>query len=144
MNTGTDLAELREIFSRSKMRVWEDEYYCLKLEDWRGLEGGAAGPTFVMNDGDEITAIVRGPLSDNVRIKLGAPAVGPLRVIQFDPSRPFNAPGFLAAITERIAQIEVSVLVISTYSRDFVLVQADDLTRSVAQVSTLGFHFEKT
>lgn len=57
-------------------------------------------------------------------------------------SQPFEAPGFIAAITGALGGADVNVFPVSTFSRDYVLVRERDLSTALAALSRRGFPIE--
>lgn len=51
---------------------------------------------------------------------------------------PFNSPGFIAAISEKMAFKEIPVLVVSTYSRDYFLIQEEMINDAILALEELG------
>lgn len=64
---------------------------------------------------------------------------GPLRAMRFQVSRPFAAPGFLAAASTAIADSSAAGLVVSTYSYDYIFVRAEMLDGALASLTRRGF-----
>lgn len=58
--------------------------------------------------------------------------------LTFEMDLPFGLVGFLAAVTTALADADVSVFVLSSYSTDHVLVDEDDLDAAVSQLEALG------
>jgi hypothetical protein len=52
---------------------------------------------------------------------------------------PFYSVGFLATVCDAFAAKEMNVLVVSTYSKDYVMVRADLLERAESALLGLGF-----
>lgn len=51
---------------------------------------------------------------------------------------PFDLVGFLAAVATALAEADVSVFVLSSYSTDHVLVKEDDIDASISKLETFG------
>jgi uncharacterized protein len=67
----------------------------------------------------------------------GATTMGPLRMITLDVVLPFDVVGFLAAVSAALAQHNISIYALSAFSRDHILVRAEDLPRAVAVLEGL-------
>ncbi len=52
---------------------------------------------------------------------------------------PFAAPGFLARVTAAIARRGINVFVVSTFSKDYVLLKEEDLEAGAAALAESGF-----
>jgi hypothetical protein len=51
---------------------------------------------------------------------------------------PFELVGFLAAVATALAEVDVSVFVVSSYATDHVFVREDDLPAAVRRLEELG------
>lgn len=58
--------------------------------------------------------------------------------LTFEMELPFELVGFLAAVATALADVDVSVFVLSTYSTDHVFVKTEDVDSAVSQLETLG------
>ena len=65
------------------------------------------------------------------------------KLVQVQVSVPFFAVGFLAAITNAIAKKGINVLVISTFSFDYLLIAEEDILAAVASLQEIGFTLKK-
>lgn len=61
------------------------------------------------------------------------------KLVQVQVSVPFFAVGFLATITNAIAKEGINVLVISTFSFDYLLIAEDDTLAAIASLQEIGF-----
>jgi len=58
--------------------------------------------------------------------------------LTFEMDLPFELVGFLSTVASALAEVDISVFVISTYSTDHVFVKEDDLDAAVLQLENLG------
>jgi len=58
--------------------------------------------------------------------------------LTFEMDLPFELVGFLSTVASALAEVDISVFVISTYSTDHVFVKEDDLDAAVLQLKNLG------
>lgn len=58
--------------------------------------------------------------------------------LTFEMDLPFELVGFLAAVASALAEVDVSVFVLSTYSTDHVFVKEDELGVAVRRLEQLG------
>ncbi|WP_336325187.1 ACT domain-containing protein [Halovenus sp. HT40] len=58
--------------------------------------------------------------------------------LTFEMDLPFELVGFLARVATELANADVSVFVISSYSTDHVFVKEDDLDDAISQLEELG------
>lgn len=64
---------------------------------------------------------------------------GPFRAIRVQGTLDFDLVGVLAGLTRVLAQARISVLAISTFDTDYLLVRQDDLIGAVATLEVAGF-----
>ena len=60
------------------------------------------------------------------------------KIIQFETIIPFNLIGFIAEIANTLAKENISILVISSYSTDHILVEKKDIGRTLKAFKKLG------
>jgi len=58
--------------------------------------------------------------------------------LTFEMDLPFELVGFLAAVATALAEVDVSVFVLSSYATDHVLVKEEDLAAAVRRLEALG------
>lgn len=58
--------------------------------------------------------------------------------LTFEMELPFDLVGFLAVVATALAEVEVSVFVLSSYSTDHLLVKKGDLDASVSKLEMFG------
>jgi hypothetical protein len=56
---------------------------------------------------------------------------------------PFGLVGFLARVSRALADEKVSILAISAFSTDHILVKESDLPRAIKKLQSLGFVVEE-
>ncbi len=96
-----------------------------------------AGHFFVSRDADEITVVTT---EDKLAsLQLIERNKDLYRLIALNVSVPFYSVGFLATVCDAFANHGMNVLVISTYSKDYVLVRADLIDDGIKALTTLGF-----
>jgi hypothetical protein len=61
------------------------------------------------------------------------------RLISLNVSIPFYAVGFLAKVSDAIAEEGMNILIVSTYSKDYILVKADKIDSATIALKNLGF-----
>lgn len=60
-------------------------------------------------------------------------------LIELKVSIPFYAVGFLATVSSAIANKGMNILIVSTYSKDYILVQEDQRENAIQVLTELGF-----
>ena len=61
------------------------------------------------------------------------------RLIALNVSLPFYAVGFLATVSSAIAKEGMNILIIATYSKDYIMVREEHLEKAVKALKGLGF-----
>jgi hypothetical protein len=147
---GTPSPELQRLFARTKLSVLPEDYYMVHLPgDAKPIPGEWYRPATTrfgafIREPREITLIVsRRKWLRMQRIFDKYEVSEALKVIIFDVVLPMTLSGFVAAITERLAEARISVLPISSYHRDHILVHKKDLPRAVRILRTFLVSFRK-
>ena len=123
--------KLQEIITASTYAVVGDTFAYAKVSEV------PSGTHFLVSqDKYEITVV-----TDEARI-------GELQLIErnketyalicLNVSVPFYAVGFLAAVTNSIAERGMNVLVVSTFSKDYILVKKERIGDAISALGTLG------
>ena len=94
----------------------------------------------VVRDAREITAVVVESGLDEVDAIESEPG---WRVLTFDVVLPFDCVGFLARVSEALADAGVGIFVISSFSTDHVLVKDDAIDRACAALAALGCEVQR-
>ena len=90
----------------------------------------------MVRDAHETTVICReGDLAQLSRSE----RQGPFTLLQIRICVPFQAPGFLGRIASALGSHAISVLIVSTYSFDYVLAASKDEQESLAVLREIGF-----
>ena len=122
---------LDEIISSSQAIVHEGRYAYLKA-----LEAELGNHFLVARDADEITVVTAEENIANTRYEKD---VKWFSLIEIRVSKPFLAKGFLAKITRAIADKDLNILVVSTFSKDYILIRDEHLETAVRALQELGF-----
>jgi len=88
------------------------------------------------NDGEELTMVVEEANLSQVKYK---EIQQWFKLIQLAVSVPFFSVGFLAKVTSAIADKGINILVISTFSNDYILIREHDAKTTIEALATLGF-----
>lgn len=92
----------------------------------------------ITKDSDEITVITRKENLSELDIIEQSSTERVLLEIQFSPDTP-DGPGFLAAITTELAKQGMSISVISTFSKDYLIFHKEDAEKGIQLLKNLGF-----
>ncbi|MGD9676604.1 MAG: ACT domain-containing protein [Candidatus Bipolaricaulia bacterium] len=88
-------------------------------------------------DSDEITCIA--PETSLRELRGLIRCERSLRLLEVRVSVPFQAPGFLARIATALAAEGISILIVSTFSKDYVLVRDSALLSATEALRRAGF-----
>jgi len=121
--------KLEDFFKQGKVYVWKETFAVVKAK--RPLPTAFA----VIQDKNEITVII-----DQSRINHEAviEVEKDWKIITFDMTLPFGLVGFLARVSQALAEENISIFAISAYSTDHILVKEKDLTKTIHKLRELG------
>lgn len=91
----------------------------------------------ISRDADEITVVTT--LDKIGSLQLLERNKDVYRLIALNVSVPFYSVGFIATVCDALASAGMNVLVVSTFSKDYILVKADLIERAGAILLSLGF-----
>ncbi|AGK60473.1 hypothetical protein Asulf_00446 [Archaeoglobus sulfaticallidus PM70-1] len=118
-----------------KAILYKDKFAVVKADriDSVNLDGEFFA---IIRDRGEITVVLR----ESELEKIGyAEAERDFRLITFDLILPFDVVGFIAKISTAMADENISIFVISSYSTDSILIREKDLDRALRVLKGLGF-----
>ena len=91
----------------------------------------------VILDKDETTLIIPAEMVEQFQDRLeGLETSNPFRLITFDEELPFELTGFMALVATLLAEADVSIIPIAAFSRDHILVPADQFDKAWDTLST--------
>jgi len=128
------MEDLNEVIKNSPVIVHEGRYVYLK-----GDEKELKDHFLVCQDDDEITIITEEKNLINTKYKK---EVKWFKLFEFKVSIPFLAPGFLAKISQTIAGKGLNILLVSTFSKDYALINEKDFVVAVEALKEIGFKIE--
>lgn len=124
--------DLQKVLDTSTFKVHEGEWIYAKVNGATSLED-----CFMMaKDSDEITAVFEKSKADKFEIIDQNKDLR--KLIEVRVSAPFYAVGFLAAITGAISSKGCNNLVISTYSKDYVMVTLEHFDNAIEALEQIG------
>ncbi|MFH1771154.1 MAG: ACT domain-containing protein [archaeon] len=86
-------------------------------------------------DNDEITVVA---LEEDVEKVNYSSITKWFKLFEIRPKTPFLAVGFIATITKELAATGLNVLVVSTYSKDYILLKEEDAEKGVNVLKEMG------
>ena len=93
----------------------------------------------VSKDKDEITVVTK---KENLKELNVLEVVGDYKLIEFKPAVPFQTVGFLAKIAETIANVGMNILIVSTFSKDYIMIKEELLEKGIEALKNTGFPIE--
>ena len=125
-------SELKKIIEQSSFEIQGGVYIYAQV---------SSKPTsdhfMVTQDKDEITVITT---EDKLgELDLIEKNKDNYKLIALNVSVPFYSVGFLATVSSAIAKEEMNILIISTYSKDYIMVKEDKLDKAREVLLDLGF-----
>ena len=125
------MTDLNEEIRASEVHVHPGRYAYLKAKEQ------VLGNHFLISkDGDEITIVTE---EANVKDIDFSEDTKWFKLFEIRPKTPFLAVGFIATITQAIADKGLNVLVVSTYSKDYILIKEDSDSQAIEALKELGF-----
>lgn len=126
-------SEIEKIIKESQFRIEEGRFVYAKV-----LEVANLGNHFMISkDADEITVVTKEENISELAVK--ERNKDSYRLIALNISIPFYSVGFLAAVSQAIAKESMDILIISTYSKDYILIKDDRLNDVKLVLLNLGF-----
>jgi hypothetical protein len=122
---------LSEIIRTSTVVVHEGRYAYLQ-----GQETELKDHFFVSKDADEITIVTEEKNFNHTNFQKD---VKWFKLFEIKVAVPFLGVGFLAAITKAIAEKGLDILVVSTFSKDYILVREETYETAVSALKEMGF-----
>lgn len=125
---------LQEIISTSEVVVHPGRYAYLKCQEV------PQGEHFLVSrDVDEITVVTE---EEKVSEVPHTEITRWFKLFEIRVSTPFEGKGFLAKIASVIAEQDLNILLVSTYSKDYALVREEGAEKAIAALQAIGFPFK--
>jgi hypothetical protein len=144
-------ANLRNIFGKTKLVVLPEDYLMIRLPvDTKPISGEwyrrlTTRYAVFVREPKDITLIVTRRKWLRMQPMFRKPKVSePMKVIIFDVELGINVYGFIAAISKVLADAKISLMPVSSFHRDHILVRKKDLPRSVRLLREFLDQFVKT
>lgn len=138
--------DITELLGRARVEVAPATFYLVGLrhEDWaRLLENPelsprGSAPFMLLKDNHEVTLLLDETDWRTIRHAVrDARVEGDFRLLTFDIELDWKTVGFLARVTEILANAQISAGALSAFSRDHLLIKQNDLP---AALRALGKH----
>lgn len=130
------MSDIDEIIKTSTFKVHDGKWVYANVSGQPSL-----GDCFLLSkDEDEVTAVFE--LSKSDKFEIIEKNKDLRKLIEIKVSAPFYAVGFLATITKAISSKGCNNLIVSTYSKDYVLVTEAQFDQAKQALIELGFKEE--
>lgn len=129
-----------ELLKKARIKVSPETYnvISLKHDEWlRFLDNSEHSPRMsvpfmIFMDKWEVTLVLDDVDFGTIRYGIRDARVEKgFRLLSFDVELEFDVVGFIAQIAKILAEADISILPISSFSRDHVLIRQDDLAKSL-------------
>lgn len=138
-----------ELLKKTRLEVSPETYNFVSLrhEDWRKLlenpelSPRMTAPFMILSDKYEVTLMLDEIDFGTIRYAIrDAKIEGGFRLLTFNFVLDFNVVGFLAEVARILAEAEISIIALSAFSRDHILIKQDDLAKAL---KVLGEYVEE-
>ena len=138
-----------ELLRRTRVEVAPETFNLVSLrrEDWLKLletpelSPRMSAPFMILSDNREVTLLLDeidfGTIRHAVR---EAKTEGNFRLLSFDVELDFNVVGYFAEISRILAAADISIVALSAFSRDHILIKQNDLAKAL---KVLGEYVEE-
>ena len=126
-----DTPGLDEVVRTSEVVVHRGRYAYLKAR-----QAGPGDLFLVARDADEVTVVTE---ERNVAATEHSESTQWFVLMEIRVSMPFVAKGFLARVTGLMADADLNVLVVSTYSKDYIMVREEGRDTAIAALRQAEF-----
>lgn len=126
-------SEIGKIIRKSTFKVEEGRFVYVKALEVSSIESHF----MVSKDADEITVVTREENVSELLIK--ECNEDHYRLIALNVSVPFYSIGFIATVSQAIAKEGINILIVSTYSKDYVLIKDNKIENVRLILLKLGF-----
>lgn len=139
-------ANVTALLQKTRVEIAPETFFLISLShaDWSKLLESPElsprmnSPFMIFRDKREVTLLLDEIDYETMRYALrDAKTAGNYRLLTFDVELDFSVVGFLAKVTAILASAGVSIIALSAFSRDHLLIKQQDLAKTL---KTLGEH----
>ena len=129
-----------ELLKSAKIEVAPETFFLVSLshDDWLKLlenpelSPSMSAPFMIFRDKWEVTLLLHEVDFGTIRYQIrDAKTVGNYRLLSFDVELDFAVIGFLAEVARILAEAEISIVALSAFSRDHLLIKQNDLAKTL-------------
>lgn len=140
---------IQELLKKTRVEVSPETFTLVSLteENWHKLlenpelSPRMTAPFMIFKDKFETTLLLDEIDFANIRDSIkDAKTQGNFRLLTFDIEMDFNVVGFLAEVSRILAEAEISIVALSAFSRDHILIKQQDLSNAL---KVLGNYVEE-
>ncbi len=127
-----------DLLRKTRVEVSPETYYLVSLlhDDWKKLlenpelSPRMTAPFMILSDKYEVTLMLDDTDYQTCRYAIrDAKVEGNFRLLTFDLVLDFTVVGFMAAVSKILADAEISIMALSAFSRDHLLIKQNDLAK---------------
>jgi hypothetical protein len=132
--------EILELLKKTRVEVAFETYFLVSLsqQNWRKLlenpelSPRMTSPFMILMDKYEVTLMIDETDYQTCRHAIrDAKVEGGFRLLTFDLVMDFNIVGFMATVAKILADANISIMALSAFSRDHLLIKQDDLAKAL-------------
>jgi hypothetical protein len=129
-----------ELLKKTRVEVSPESYYLISLRDdeWKKLlenpelSPRMTAPFMILKDKFEVTLLLDQTDFQTCRHAMrDAKVESGWRLLTFELVMDFTVIGFLAEVSRILAEAEISIMALSAFSRDHILIKQDDLAKAL-------------
>jgi hypothetical protein len=129
-----------ELLSKTRVQIAPETFALVSLrnEDWLKLlenpelSPRMTAPFMIFKDRWEVTLLLDEIDFETMRVGLREAKIEKgFRLLSFDIELDFSVVGFLAFVSQKLAQANIPIIALSAFSRDHLLIKQEDLARSL-------------
>ncbi len=133
-------SKVYELLKRTKIEVAPETFTIVSLthQNWLKLlenpelSPRMTAPFMIFRDGWEVTMLLDETDFSPIRYQIrDAKTAGNYRLLSFDVELDFTVVGFLAEVAGILAAADVSIIALSAFSRDHLLIKQNDLSKTL-------------
>ena len=132
--------DILELLKKTRVEVASDTYTLVSLshENWRKLlenpelSPRMTTPFMIFQDKFEVTLLLDEIDYEKIRYSiLSAKSNSGFRLLTFDIELDFTVVGFIAFVAKLLADANISIIALSAFSRDHLLIKQNDLAKAL-------------
>ena len=140
MNSSENSSEISELLQQTRIEVAPETFFLISLshQDWHKLlenpelSPRMSAPFLIFRDKWEVTLLLDEFDFKTIRHAIRDVQIeGNFRLLSFDIKLDFETVGFLAEISKILAEAGISIVALSAFSRDHLLIKQADLPKTL-------------